>query len=330
MKAPPAWLNAFGKHALSVLGEALAKKGMVAAVGHIHQDDPEVLDRHAHYPKSVGHYWNGYAVEISRKDPNPRFFAQYVRVAQGLVADGSVLSRGVEKIASGTLELARRLGDIGELNRKARTHRVVVEALGNDAAALAAYQNFLRLFLVKRTVLSIDEWPSHREKISSVAAALCTGEIDDSKAEEFLAWPQGDPSLDTSATCSSGDARLNIIRVSDDSGSIDIRLGSIHSVKGQTHLATLLLSTYWHDHSAKQMMPWLLGQKANGLGAGKRDIQRLLHTYVAMTRPSHLLCLAVPRSAFGDDHAINQTFSKLRRAGWHVAEIVDETAQWRD
>ncbi len=122
-------LDAFGKHAFDVLGEELVTKGTINAVGHIHQDDPEVLPGHAHYPKSVGHYWDGYAVEISRKDPNPQTLAQYVRVAQRLVAHGRALSPGVEKIASGTLELARQLGDIGDLKRKARTHRAVVVAL---------------------------------------------------------------------------------------------------------------------------------------------------------------------------------------------------------
>lgn len=331
-------LDAFGKYALSVLGDVLVTKGTVTAVGHIHQDDPAVAPGHAHYPKSVGHYWNEYAVEISRKNPNPRTLAQYVRAAQGLVADGRVLSPGVEKIASGTLELARRLGDIGDLKRKARTHRAVVEALEGDAVSLAAYRSFLRLFLVERTRLSEDGWGSHREDVTAIAAALCTGETDTRKAERFLAWPKDDPSLSAASSSSSGDAGSsssddagpNVFRVSDGSGTIDVRLGSIHSVKGQTHLATLLLSTYWHDHSAKRMMPWLLGQKTNGNGAGKQDTQRLLHTYVAMTRPSHLLCLAVPRSALGDDQAVDETIATLQERGWHVAEIIDGAAQWRD
>ena len=321
-------LDAYGKHALSVLGDALVTMGTVTAVGHIHQDDPEVEPGHSHYPKSVGHYWTGYAVEISRKDPHPRTLVQYVRAAQGLVADGRALSPGVEKIAFATLELARRLGEIGDLKRKARTHHAVVGALDGDAASLTAYRDFLRRFLVERTALSDDGWPSHAEDLTAVAAALCNGETDTSKTERFLAWPKDDPSLGATASSPSGDVAPNVFRVSDGNGAIDIRLGSIHSVKGQSHLATLLLSTYWHDHSAKRMMPWLIGDKSNGTGAGKQDMQRLLHTYVAMTRPSHLLCLAVPRSALGGDPAIDQTIATLRGRGWHVAEIVDGAAQW--
>ena len=323
-------LDAFGKHALDVLGEALITKGTVNAVGHIHQDDPEVSPGHAHYPKSVGHYWDGYTVELARKDPNPRTLAQYIRAAQGLVTHGRALSPGVEKIASGTLELARQLGDIGDLKRKARTHRAVVDALEGAAASLTAYRGFLRRFLVERTILSEDGWPSHAEDFTAVAAALCRGETDASRAERFLAWPNDVPSLSAAASSSSGDPGPNIVRVNGSGGTIGIRLGSIHSVKGQTHLATLLLSTYWYAQSAKEMMPWLLGEKFNGKGDGTRNTQRLLHAYVAMTRPSHLLCLAVPRSTLGDEQALDQNIATLKGRGWQVAEIVDGAAQWRD
>ena len=130
---------------------------------------------------------------------------------------------------------------------------------------------------------------------------------------------------------SSDDSGLNVFRVSDGTKDIDIHLGSIHSVKGQTHLATLLLSTYWHAQSAKKMMPWLIGEKVNGKEAGKQDRERLLHTYVAITRPSHLLCLTVPRSALGSNQtAINKSLATLMERGWNIAELVDGTAHWRE
>ena len=282
-------LNAFGAHALEVLGEVALSGRTINAVGHVHQDDPKVSPGHAHFPKSVGHYWEGYAVEISRKDPHPRTLAQYVRVAQGLVAQGNTLSPGVEKIASGTLELARQLGSTGDLKGKARTHRAVMVELESAADLLTTYRKFLRRFLIEKATLSKDDWPSYAEELTAVAGAFCRGQVDTSRAERFLAWPDSDPSLGAD-TSSSRDATLNIFRVNGSSGAIDIRLGSIHSVKGQTHLATLLLSTHWYAHSGKEMVPWLLGEASNGGGAGARNIQRLQHAYVAMTRP--VICCA--------------------------------------
>ena len=79
-------LEAYGAYALDVLGQELAAKGPVTAVGHIHQDVPEVTPGHVYYPKTVSHYWDGYSVDISRKDPHPRTLVQYIRAAQGQVA----------------------------------------------------------------------------------------------------------------------------------------------------------------------------------------------------------------------------------------------------
>ena len=325
-------LEAYGAYALDVLGQDLAAKGPVTAVGHIHQDDPEVTPGHDYYPKTVSHYWDGYSVDISRKDPHPRTLVQYIRAGQGQVADRRILSPGVvDKIASGVIELARRMGDIGELRRKARTHRAIIAALANDAASLAAYHEFLREFLVDRTAPFEAEWNRRKDGIMAIATALCAGDTDTARAKRFLAWPKDDPSLDGTGTPPPADAGANVLRFSDGNRNIDIRLGSIHSVKGQTHLATLLLSTNWYrGHSAIRIMPWLLGKRANGAGVGKQDLQRLLHTYVAMTRPSHLLCLAVPRSALGEGKTADQTVALLKGKGWRLAEIIEGSAQWRD
>jgi hypothetical protein len=110
--------------------------------------------------------------------------------------------------------------------------------------------------------------------------------------------------------------------------SVDIRLGSIHSVKGQTHLATMLLNTYWHAHSSKQLLPWLLGERISGNDAGSRDIKRLLQTYVAMTRPTHMICLAIPRSVLGDETEMPERVSTFIARGWCVAEIIDGAPIW--
>jgi hypothetical protein len=110
-------------------------------------------------------------------------------------------------------------------------------------------------------------------------------------------------------------------------------MARFRDLKTQQKIAAAHASIHNHINQGrhlKRMMPWLLGQKANGSGAGKQDVQRLLHTYVAMTRPSHLLCLAIPRSALGDDQVVDQTVATLKERGWHVAEIVEGVAQWLD
>lgn len=322
-------LNAYGHHVLSSFCDETLAMGDVAAVGAVHQDASDVTVGHSHFPKTVSHYWSGYTAEVARREPHPRTLVQYVRVAQALVRDGCDLGPGVDKIASGLVRLARSAGGAELLGRRAPRHRAVVEALSTNAEAISAYRRLLRGFLIDWEALSVESWARRQEDILLVAASLGTSGSPPDATNDFLSWDTNDPSLAAPTAASPMDAGANVYRVENEARrSVDIRLGSVHSVKGQTHLATLLLSTYWHDHSAKRMLPWLVGEKVNLNGAGIQDRARLQHTYVAMTRPSHLVCLAVPRSVLGDEATLNEHLVKLKERGWHVADVVNGASSW--
>jgi len=47
-----------------------------------------------------------------------------------------------------------------------------------------------------------------------------------------------------------------------------------------------------------------------------------------MTRPSHLVCLAILRSAIEEDGALAGNVATLRARGWLVADIVDGETKW--
>ena len=326
----PTWvLDVFGHHVLSVFSDSVLAEGAVFAVGAVHRAHPEIEPGHAHYPKTVSHYWSGYTAEVGRLDPHPRSLVQYVRVAQATVRAGHDLASGVEKIASGIARLAHRIGDACRLGRRAGTHRVVEYGLKADPMATAAYRGLLRAFLVEWTPLTKANWDARNAEFLSVAGALCETVVDAGRAAGFLDWDEHDPSLIVKAPSSPTDAGPNVYSVTDENGRrVDIRLGSIHSVKGQTHLATLLLNTFFYGHSSEKLLPWLLGEKVNGVRANARNCDRLLQAYVAMTRPSHLICLAVPRSALGDDAALNRHVKTLKGHGWHLAEVVDGASSW--
>ncbi|WP_221938653.1 hypothetical protein [Mycobacterium sp. KBS0706] len=70
-----------------------------------------------------------------------------------------------------------------------------------------------------------------------------------------------------------------------------------------------MLDSYYYDHHLSELKPWLLGQKTGGstvnrkgkpVVEGARMLGRLKLHYVAMTRPTHLLCLAMRWDAFAD------------------------------
>ena len=107
--------------------------------------------------------------------------------------------------------------------------------------------------------------------------------------------------------------RDNIYRYPEDEHRVSIKLGSIHSVKGQTHTATLVLETFWKKHNLESLKEWLLGGRRHGPRNGSDETRRLRLHYVAMTRPTHLLCLAMKRNAFSDDEV-----TLLEGRGWRI------------
>lgn len=322
-------LDAYGLHVLSCFSDRALAKGDVTAIGAVHHEANDVTADHKHYPKSVPHYWSGYTAEIARREPHPRRLVQYFRVAQAVVRDGRDLTSGVEKIASGLVRLAREAGGVEQLGRGAITHRTIIDALRANAEAAKAYHSILRAFLINQETLTRTIWDSWQADILAVTSGLTNSAILSLARNEFVTWAEVAPSLTAQAATTAQDVGPNVYRVGDGIGRhVDIRLGSVHSVKGQTHLATMLLSTHWHDHSSKQMLPWLLGQKSNLNGAKSRDCARLLQTYVAMTRPSHLVCLAVPQSVLGDEDVLPRNVATLKERGWRVASLVDGKAKW--
>ena len=97
---------------------------------------------------------------------------------------------------------------------------------------------------------------------------------------------------------------------------IPVDLATIHAVKGETHAATLVLECFHHVHDLKEVLPIIVG---------KHDPLRLQNvssivpaarrTFVAMTRPRHLVAFAV-RKAHIEMHVPH-----FEAAGWSVIDL---------
>lgn len=97
--------------------------------------------------------------------------------------------------------------------------------------------------------------------------------------------------------------------------SVTLHFGSIHSVKGRTHLSTLVIETFWHNPNIGSLLPWLCG--CPGRNPGKRIITRMKCHYVAFTRARALLCVAIPK-----DTITQQQIASLRNAGWNIVDVM--------
>ncbi|HEL1327609.1 TPA: hypothetical protein TVS33_001972 [Streptococcus equi subsp. zooepidemicus] len=95
--------------------------------------------------------------------------------------------------------------------------------------------------------------------------------------------------------------------------SVDMIFGSIHSVKGKTHLATLVVETYMRTHNIKSINNYVYVGKAK---ISKTIEKRLKCQYVALSRARGLVCVAIP------EDSINETIKDgLQKDGWNIVSI---------
>ena len=111
-----------------------------------------------------------------------------------------------------------------------------------------------------------------------------------------------------------------------------VELSTIHGVKGETHDATLILETKNRAYDIGGMIQHFSKERPDannsnrdlrnnphhtvGHAASKKFLRQL---FVAMSRPKHLLCIAVH-----NDRLTNEKRAALVEAGWSVIGVLDE------
>jgi DNA helicase-2/ATP-dependent DNA helicase PcrA len=103
----------------------------------------------------------------------------------------------------------------------------------------------------------------------------------------------------------------NVQRIPAGGRVIEVQMGSIHAVKGETHFATLVLETHNYKHSLKSLIPWPLEDASGPRDARAKPVgcsraSACACNYVAFTRSTHIICLAIPKTALGEANAITE------------------------
>ena len=103
---------------------------------------------------------------------------------------------------------------------------------------------------------------------------------------------ESEPSSEISAE----QLKANNIFTWENDDSVQIELGTIHSVKGETHISTLLLETWYEGkHESEIIMDQLLGIPYKTKAKDTYRKETLKMAYVAMSRPKYLLCMAIKK-----------------------------------
>ncbi|KPF71308.1 MAG: UvrD-helicase domain-containing protein [Blastomonas fulva] len=306
----------YGAHLVATFDAHVLERGVFTAVAGVHD-----LDEAGRVPHAMGHYAPNYDPACARKEAAPASFAQYLARARFQMAGSGNSDKLVNATASALLAASELVGGThGRITRKS-PHRRVTDLLA-DTQAHPAYLALIEAVLECRGEIVEADWqaallPQAEAIVQQLSGA---GALDDATA--FLAWPEHRAALQAGAAPIAHTDNLFVYP--EDAPQVRIRLGSIHSVKGETHTATLVLDSFYFAHHLSELKPWLLGAKIGGsrlnrpgkvLYEGSRMLGRLRLHYVAMTRPTHLLCLAMRKDAFDAGE-----LEILTGRGWTVIE----------
>ena len=122
-------------------------------------------------------------------------------------------------------------------------------------------------------------------------------------ASRFLNKSEVDPNAQRDSTCNTMCC----------SKKLDIQVGTVHSAKGETHTATMLMeSGYYKKHESEYLMQMLKG-KTPKLAKRQAECTKIAH--VAMSRPTHLFVMACHQDRIADHEG------ELEANGWKVVSV---------
>lgn len=201
---------------------------------------------------------------------------------------------------AGHSKLVRDVRDAGGLLR-------ALEGQGIDTAPIRSLRYRLA---VTGGLIGTSTWPQTISQIFDVLKPHLKDEVDES---EFAAALEinGDAKSDS---CLSN----NSVVVSHSGKTVSIEVGTTASVKGETHLATLVLDGIVH-HLRRHDIGAAMESIANGspIPSGPKSIKGAYRgLYVGMSRPTKLLAIATHRDRVTAPH-----LAALESNGWRVVDM---------
>lgn len=303
-------IPAYAKHILNCFSDEELqenKKYGCHVIGMVHKNNEQSSRDVEKFPISLCDYWECYSPEGNGRSTNPHFLIEYFRIGRGLFKNKQEFDVLIDWISRGL----RRY-----INANSN-HRI--------SATINAFRAIINEF-------SLEKQPKVRKELRAIALAniedkekwahlvgrirtLCDSQFEiQTVRDDILCWKENDV-IDEGK--SSKEKMVNFINYidSESSRTINLHMGSIHSEKGRTHLATLVVETFWHDSNIKSILPWICGcppKKA----VQKRNATRLKCHYVALSRAKGLVCLAIPIDSV--DESVED---KLIAQGWNIQKV---------
>lgn len=301
----------FGEYILDIFSDeelrAYEKEG-IHVIGMVHDKQEETKEQH--FPKGIYDYWEGYEANKASKHAIPKNLIEYFRNGIYEFNNTGEKTIQIEWICKGLRQLVNKAKECNYIPASGNSLNSFMKLLSDDQKS--CFRKLLMNLADYNGSISHDEW---REMVKIMVKVL---ELFDAKANEvvksFGKWSEQQERVVEDKEVEKMLMSNHYAYIDKETERIvDMEFGSIHSVKGRTHLATLVLETYMKSHNMKSLLKYLCGESIN---TKKCPEKKLKCQYVAMTRARALLCLAIPID-FVDESVQRQ----LKQLGWNI-EII--------
>lgn len=258
----------------------------IKAVGGVGKTKPEGL--------TIKHYFPSFEKNNSRTNFKPDKMIEYFREAQRVVACNS---EGYSMILDGIRKLLPIAGyeyvSISQLKRLIKDHPNFIEINQKIISIQWSDLNDSNTWDEKvKELLTVLELMDDYDLLNNFVSYVEPRNVADDEAVTANTYTE---EINGRNTC--------------------IELDTIHSVKGETHSATLLLETKFHEYDVHQMLDYIIGIKSTK-PTGVRKPKFMKQLYVAMTRPMHLIGITIDESRFPEAKR-----SAAIANGWNIVDL---------
>ena len=277
------------------------------AVGMVHNKDMVDIND-AKYPVGIKDYWTTYDPEASKLVYKPRFCIEYFRAGQRAFIQSGDYHQFVDCVADSLRKYIRLNTKLCIPNAKTAFNAIVKMVPKQLENSFRSNMSELLEFPIETQ----EEWKIVVKMIRNILKSYFHIQY---FTTDFFNWIDANELIPTITYTENTDKNTYNYTSPESGRSVSVHLSSIHAVKGRTHLATLVLDTYWYGRNIKSILPWLCN-KPTKRKLGTRDITRLKCHYVALTRARGLICIAVSKSS------VNEAEKKmLTDVGWNIIEL---------
>ncbi|HHV13075.1 MAG TPA: UvrD-helicase domain-containing protein [Clostridiales bacterium] len=283
------------------------KKGC-HVIGMVHDKKEDTQPKH--FPKGIYDYWQCYEAKKGNKNRMPQTLLEYFRNGKEEFDRTGETGGQTEWIAKGIRRLINIAKQDNFIVATKNPFKAMMEKIQPEA-----HMDFRYTFLqfISTEIGTKEKWDVLLESIMKMLPLF--GDYNDKNLGKFLMW-SNEKSIDDEQGTHRENGLVNHYKYYNSFGrTVDLEFGSIHSVKGRTHLATLVLETFSNSHNLKSILSYLCAAPPKTEVSTQNKVRLKCH-YVAMTRAKGLLCLAIPIDSVNDN-----TQEKLKALGWKIKNL---------